>query len=339
MLRIEDHHSYLSKITHSKNSCIQPAVITFGYDCFMKKQQHVHCPYCNRTMLTTDEINEFANTVKHMRGQKAIDEIRLKTKELKPFSSEKIVAKKLISKIQQNPELSVDNIIKNMATEYEPALLKTQINIFNKAYEQSEELPKDLKKIAQNIIPKTNINFLLDMQPKTKQALLKRKTLLNEMYALKNSIDDNTKNVDTVSKIIDTLGSLPRAKISPNAFIVKYGNRSSTSFLSFLLEPLQSTADHIYTRDSVGSPGTWNYLSVCRDCNTERSNTPLQKWVEEHPKFYKAFPQYIIDYTHAIAKLGDKEVQEEGMKKVISTVLRALNKQPIKIYPNENNFY
>lgn len=268
-----------------KSDVVQPPVITpqsiqlHGNLRELKEIKNLPCVYCGEPMLTVPERTKIVAQMVGSSGDDLIITLKRNRKYLRGIKVN--IANSIMKAAKKNPDDKLDELLKKLAAGYKSELEAEQLAILRNlsAIIEKHKVSDKEKAIFQQLLYDTNqwINNEKDSEP------FKRKAFL---YELKQILDlPLFRNRSLVKKLMHEAEKMPQSFESENAFIVKYHRRSPREIAEQLFyEPL-ATIEHIKTRESGGKTEPKNLAIACARCNNYvRNNTPMPKFVKEHPE-------------------------------------------------------
>lgn len=124
----------------------------------------------------------------------------------------------------------------------------------------------------------------------------KRKTLIKLM---EKTVKDN-ENPMFKDTIMAKVNELPQSKTDVDAFVIKYANRGSHEIAARLLRPSVASIEHITPASTEGDCTLANFMTVSKDWNSVRGNTPFPEFIRQHPNIPKHTQEYTNDIIGAI---------------------------------------
>lgn len=121
---------------------------------------------------------------------------------------------------------------------------------------------------------------------------------------------DEIDNKSAVDNIIKLSHNFPNTATHPDAFIVKYADKSHEEIAELLISPAQISIEHIKPSSEHGESKGSNYLAASRRMNNYRSSTPLDEMIERYPDIPRQTQRYMDDL---IAKINRGGLADIGM--------------------------
>lgn len=134
--------------------------------------------------------------------------------------------------------------------------------------------------------------------------------ICNDRFRIKISIDmlrnlyDEIPDKSAVDHIIRLSHDFPNTATNPDAFIVKYANKSHEEIAELLISPAQISIEHIKPSSEHGESKGANYLAASKRMNNYRSSTPLDEVIERYPNIPKQTQRYMDDLIAKINRGG-----------------------------------
>lgn len=134
--------------------------------------------------------------------------------------------------------------------------------------------------------------------------LLKRKNIIESLMNVERNISNSTEreHFRSVTKLAE---SIPQSTTLPEAFIVKYGHRSSTDIIQMIINPLRSSAEHIQPHSEGGPDFAKNFLNVAQVFNGDRGVTDFAQVLKENPV-------YAVNINKSLNEVYQQTKQTEG---------------------------
>ncbi|MDD3419326.1 MAG: HNH endonuclease signature motif containing protein [Candidatus Gastranaerophilales bacterium] len=274
------------------------------------------CPYCGEMMFTVNDATKFGLQMASAKGK----ELQMGLiQKLGPqvFTNQKSVAFDIIRHSKEKPELTIKEILHEMAPEAEIRLVEKQKRILFKAQDITKQLTPEL-------MAKTDHDFevvhSLIERPLDENGFRNKTLQSGFMNLFRKEKDPANKNVLATS--IETLLTLPTSYFDKDAFIVKYSKRSSRETAEELLFPYRSSAEHLETRVSGGGTDLDNLLCVHRHCNSKRSSDELDVFAEKTPNLETHMTNHLFAVQGHLARNPNKQLTH-----YIPNIINRIDKQ------------
>ncbi len=266
----------------------------------LRKLKHLKCPYFGVEMLTGSEMPKIETMVDNSVSTKETLKILRKYKKYMQ-KTEKRIFNRFEKAVKSNPDLTLPDCLKLW---YQEAITKLKLEEFN--------VLDDVDKISLKLSPE-NALAVHEKTTRCRQLILenkkedtfKRKHLLISLEELIPAKGE--------SRIFELLKNraayLPTSGMSPNAFVVKYADRTEEEIAKRLLRPSVATIEHIKPDSKGGLNAIGNFLLASAGANNLRSNMPLTDFIMMFPKIPKYCQNYIeqiIEYINKGKLKGDE---------------------------------
>ncbi len=286
-----------------KNCSTSNFEVKFLYD--------INCPSCNKTMVTSNQLNSFIKNVDHKSGENLIKIIKRYDKYY--HDTEKEVADKICNYAVENPKLNISEIVKALSIEHQENLVQEQNAILDQLRKEADTLEESEKE--------EYIAFINDSMEASRnfedEKYFKRKTFLDNL----SEIGKNLKDQENFDRIYEIACKLPTSANSANAFFIKYSRRGDEEIARRLLNPSLTTTEHVHPRSKEGENNTANYIAMCAECNSNRGSMPYLEWFKTHPDM----PKNLQNYVNIIAeRIKSKELRgyDSYLFEIIDTIER-----------------
>ncbi len=291
----------------------------------IKTLKNMHCPVCDKLMLTQNQVNDFINNASSATGD---DLIRI----LEEFENEKnLIGKKGKTKsIYRKNEQEIVNIIKDLAKKYPNKNLADLVKI--ESIQHLRPLIQKYDKITgeashfvrMNIDCEEKRDFILDrIHQESKR--LKRAAKGNEKcakpstYRISSLIPNRKLRLD----FYEILSKLPNSINDCDCFFVKYSkpaNNDSKQIAQALVNGHIPTAEHINPYGAGGGNTLKNYICDCVYCNNERDFMPFDIWCKTVPNFESNLNNYLINVQNAVEQGKLDKKYSEYIDEVIGQI-------------------
>ena len=296
--------------------------------------EYMHCPACGLLMLTKAQVKAFVSDVCGRKGPDLAaalekyedesvfvkDEKKNQRKSIYRPQKQEIV--NIIKKLAiENPSLSLVQLVQLKADEYLQSLIKEQLIIVGELEQYiQQELKDEEYKNA-----KTIINEYTSQIKGENEVEFRRRAFIS---ALENVTNDTQKQ----QKITEIVSKLPTSDTRIDSFFVKYSKKGRTSkeIASKFVAQSIPTAEHLIPKSKGGKNMTTNYICDCADCNSARSNTDFDKWIEEKPQLKTNLQFYLEDVQRAI-DAGELSSDYDLYIEEIIEVIKDLSNGKIKL--------
>jgi len=267
--------------------------VSFGYDFAFKKLKNLPCPCCGRTMTTNEEIINFVNDFAEATGKNLIVGLE-KYKDRLPFT-ERSISNLLIHLAENNETFQLDRLLNQKFTNTKLKLEAKQKEILNEIADLAKNLTGETSKVIQKDI------FAIDSIIKDGRNgdPFKRKKLIQGLEVIRDNESDPD-NIKILESIVKKAENMPTSSSDVNAFIVKYSRRKPSEIAHRILEPSQSTAEHIHPHSDKGSNSPRNYLAECKKCNNDRGNMSYVAWLKIYPEMIDNSQKYMDEIIKRI---------------------------------------
>lgn len=278
------------------------------------------CPYCGNIMYTVNDAARFGLEMASAKGKELQMGLILK---LGPqeFTNQKSVAFDIIRLSKEKPELTIKEILHEMAPEAEERLVEKQKRILVEAQKITAQLTPDLK--AKTDHDFEVVNTLIE-RPFEENGFRNKTLQGGFMNLFRQEKDSNNKNV--LASSIETLLTLPTSYFDKDAFIVKYSRRSSRETAEELLLPYRSSAEHLETRSNGGSKELDNLLCVHRHCNSKRSSDDLDVFAGKTPNLESHISKHLVAVQGHLSQNPSKK-----FKNYIAGIVKRVEEQSFGI--------
>lgn len=296
------------------NKVNEPAVSFTGRnEDLVRSIGNVSCPCCGVKMMTKQDLEKYTKELSKNPTAKHYSDTLEKYQDFM-HKAEKDVFKRFKPWAEEHPKSSLSNFLnesrvdsiqacKQMRTEKLATITKMVAEV---DMEKGKEFAKAA--VSYNKIPYESEESMKDV----------RKYVLSDVENLKNKIEDKEKYI-AIRRMAE---SLPTAKNSSDAFIVKYAGDDSGKIGKRLLKLSVGTIEHIKPQAKGGKDRVENYLLECGECNHTRGEIPLDDWIEVHPEMVENTQKY---FDEIIEKINNGDLK--GLENYPNMVRGALQAQ------------
>jgi hypothetical protein len=251
--------------------------ISFGYYFAFKELQNLPCPCCGRIMSTNKEIENFVKNVANATGQDLIAVLE-RYKDRLP-ATERNVVNRLVNTAEKFGDFRLDRLLNQILREPKKDLELKQKEILK----EIENLSKGLTGETYKVIRKDISSIDSIIKDGKNGDPFKRKKLIQGLEKVRDN-EANPDNRKILESIVKKAEDMPTSGSDANAFIVKYSRRKPSEIAHRLIEPSQSTAEHIHPHSKEGKDNASNYLAECKKCNNDRGNMSYVDWLKIYPE-------------------------------------------------------
>ena len=235
----------------------------------------IPCAYCGKDMPS----NKFLSKVFSSDSQADTQMLQnaLKMKYILPKYKQDIL--NYLSEIQLSQGFTTDNQILNTAKTKAGNEIKENTL---KKYDEIVSIIKNsddtrLKLLMERIGKKYSLMFIKNSNYGALEDFVKK--------ILYNGFFKSTHN-ETHSKIASVLSDIEKGseKYLRDYTLKKFINNKARDFYTDLFKETIASVDHVIPKSKGGSDTRDNFLSVCKNCNEQKSNTSLSLFIKNHPK-------------------------------------------------------
>ena len=296
------HSNSLYTSSYPKDFFVANSNISFnGIQCSpdnfkIKTAYGVECPCCGQVMLTKKQSNAFVSRISDKKGVQLQNELQKESSYFR--KNEQQIADILIKSSQQNPDMTLSQLVSHEAKDSLASLETEQKNIIETIRQVAKNLsPKKREQLIQILNDEENL-----IDNSDDYVHFKRKNFLDKVSVFcKNCSDKDQKAAD---EIFELSQSMPASGTSKDAFFVKYQRRTNEDIARRLVMPAMVTTEHIRPQSKNGKNNTDNYIPLCGDCNSRRGNIPYNDWFKIHPEMPANLQEYIYQISDIIKNKG-----------------------------------
>jgi len=286
--------------------------VSFGYYFAFKELKNLPCPCCGRKMTINKEIEDFVKNMTEATGKDIVTNLE-KYKDRLPFT-ERNVSNILIHLAENNEDSGLKRLLNQKFTKIKHKLEEKQKGILK----EIADLAEDLTDETYNIIHKDIAAIDLIIKEGKNGDPFKRKKLIQGLEKVRDN-ETNANNKEILENIVKKAENMPTSSTDVNAFIVKYSRRESSEIAHRIIEPSQSTAEHIHPHSNKGSNNPSNYLAECKKCNNDRGNMSYVKWLKIHPEMINNVQKYMDEIIDRIVngEIKGYDFYPQAVKKAV----------------------
>jgi len=293
----------------------------------VKNIGNLHCPACGLVMLNEKQINSFANEISYLKGEDLVkalekyeDESVITKKEARDKTRHGIfrpIKKQIVDVIknlaQENPDLSLAQLVSKHAKECIDSLISKQLIVFD---ELENYINENIDNEAEKKELLENLNKYRSQAKGEGDDDFSRKRFI---FDIKKGVV-NPKQKAEVEKIAS---KLPTSENDVNSFFVKYSKKekmNSKLIAERLVNTSKPTAEHLIPRSKGGKDRISNYICDCAECNSKRGNMDFYDWIQTLPNFEERLQAYIYDVQDAIDGEQLSPRYDSYIEQVIDTI-------------------
>lgn len=191
---------------------------------------------------------------------------------------------------QKTPEKTFTEILNNP---------KVKENNLKKLEEKQDLIFSDMEKIASEMSPKSykivlcNIEKAKRIFDKPNSDIQNKRSYVITMF---KDLEANIPENDIMLKILSKVYELPSSRNDANSFIIKYADHNPNEIADKLLRGSAATIEHVKPKNRKNDNGKndiSNYIVLCGNCNSERSQIPYSEFIKFHPDMPKNIQKYL----------------------------------------------
>ncbi len=268
----------------------------------LKNIDGLHDPYSDVIMISQKKFKHFQNKAHKRTNAESMNNLMNGYTE-HMFPSEQAVfallkdATRKAKKEGSVFNLTYTDILQENLPAAKTRLINDQFNVTVSIREYSRKhLSKEDQKCVDKYLNKID-DEICDDEFRIKSSI----KLLANLY---DEIDDKS----AVDNIIKLSHNFPNTATHPDAFIVKYADKSHEEIAELLISPAQISIEHIKPSSVHGESKGANYLAASRRMNNYRSSTPLDEMIERYPKIPQQTQRYMDDLITKINRGGLSDI-------------------------------
>lgn len=278
----------------------------------IKVLNNVNCPYCGEVMLTHNQVNDYAIKASKLTGASLSKYLSKLEPHLK--QNEKAVLCVIKEGIKKYPKLSLQAVLIQIFPRHLKKLEKTQCDILKQIEKESEKFSERDRILARKQV----YTGLADIVTNEPGKHFKLKKFLDDFYLMKADFS-NKRNFEKIEKLVHLM---PTSHTNVNAFIVKYSRKDSKEIVEGLLHPSQMSREHVDPRSHGGGNEMYNIMPACCDCNSTRSNKPLDSMIGLRVNL----PKFFLSLRNSISKKIPEHACVE-VDKYFEDIQKSINSQ------------
>ncbi len=258
----------------------------------IKHAYGIDCPCCGQPMLTHSQVDLFAKRTKDKKGDELQNELLKKYEFYRP--NEREIVDILVQDSKMNPEFSLSDIVSCESAGSLNGLEVVQKNIIEDMKTKTKDLSPDVREYLGVILD----DALDAIDDSNDDVYFKRKDFISRIQNSSLFLDAPDRRI--IDSLVDEAETMPSSSTSKDAFFVKYSRRSNEEIARRLVLPALSTTEHIVPQSRDGANDIENYIPLCGKCNSERGNTPYDRWFAMHPEMPVNLQKYILQVSDMI---------------------------------------
>lgn len=272
--------------------------------------------FCNRLAENNPDKNlseildeESIRIIKPLLPEKVRQEVKNIEKETKTIahSSTYLIEKLSTYEDKLNTtEKKCFNILKKLTQKYPNLTFSQMINIPEVKEFYLTKLEKEQEKIWQKI-NKLSKNFPKLEMLKIQKAISEAQIIFQEnpnfpiekrgnVIKLFKNLESEISHKEDYKMIFDEVNRLPSSKNNVNAFLIKYSHSNPNEIVYALLQGSKATIEHVKPARRLNDNGKndiSNYVILCHNCNSERSQIPYNEFIKTHPQMPQNMQKYL----------------------------------------------
>lgn len=254
-------------------------------------REGIPCATCGQTTITHEQrlkiFNEIANASTYS------DLLDILNKNRSFISNRFLPSAKLFEKlVKENPQITEQRLIKKFKKQLANEI-KQQLsdNIALAEMQKNNMIFPEDSALLQDYIDGVKSNFL-NFSEKSLFPYQEYTSLLkSSVYKMRDSqykYNYGTRFKESIRKKYNK-----QATIFPNEDTVEKLNSYLKVFIQNMFKGNVATVDHLIPKGKNGENDISNYVVMCRNCNTEKTDYPLLRWLTIHPEMASNVQKYI----------------------------------------------
>lgn len=280
------------------------------------------CASCGEKTIQTKQLDTYVRKMKDLKGPELVYELQQKSSYYRAIENK--IIKNIIFEALSDKNKDLKGIMRSLSTKYMSELVEAQVKVLDSVERNSKNFKQETKdKIKKYIKEQKELITNPDYE---NEKYFRRQDFIEKLKGLVQN-DEKGEDVDFLVGIAE---KIPASSNSESAFYASFSKKSNEDIARRLFSGALASTEHVTPASKGGANDTSNYIVMCADCNSRRSNMPYSEWIMQRPNFKVNFDKYLQEVE---AKIDSGELGEEYAtypKEILETFSKELGEEVVR---------
>ncbi len=258
------------------------------------------CASCGEKTIQTRQLDMYVRKIKDLRGNDLVYELQQRASYCRELEGR--IMKNIIFEALSDKDKDLKAIIGTLSTKYMTELIGAQVKVLDAVEKNSKSFKEETKKaIKQYLDEQKELILHPDYE---NEKYFRRQAFIEELKAIVPADEQN----DDTSFLFETAEKIPASSNSESAFYASFSKKTNEDIARRLFSGALASTEHVKPSSKGGKNDTSNYIVMCADCNSRRSDMPYSEWITRRPNFKVNFDKYLQEVE---GKIETGEIGEE----------------------------
>ncbi|MBR1977641.1 HNH endonuclease, partial [bacterium] len=258
------------------------------------------CASCGEKTIQTKQLDTYVRKIKDLKGADLVYELQQRSAYYRAIESR--IIKNIIFEALTDKSKDLKDIIGILSSKYMTELVDAQVKVLDAIEKNSKNFKKETRDSLKNYVAE-------------QKDLIVNPDYENEKYFRRQEFIEKLKGIipaeeqgEEADFLVEIAEKIPASSNSESAFYASYSRKSNEDIARRLFSGALATTEHVTPASKGGANDTSNYIVMCADCNSRRSDMPYSEWIIKRPNFKTNFDKYLREVE---VKIETGELGEE----------------------------
>ncbi len=277
------------------------------------------CASCGEKTIQTKQLDTYVRKMKDLKGPELVYELQQKSSYYRAIENK--IIKNIIFEALSDKNKDLKAIMRSLSSKYMSELVDAQVKVLDSVERNSKNFKQETKDNIKKFI-------------KEQKELIANPDYENEKYFRRQDFIEKLKGLippeeqgEEANFLVEMAEKIPASSNSESAFYASFSKKSNEDIARRLFSGALASTEHVTPASKGGANDTSNYIVMCADCNSRRSNMPYSEWIMQRPNFKVNFDKYLQEVE---AKIQTGELGEEYAtypKEILETFSKELGEE------------
>ena len=265
------------------------------------------CASCGEKTIQTKQLDMYVRKIKDLKGSDLVYELQQRSSYYRAIENR--IVKNIIFEALNDKSKDLNAIITTLSSKYMTELVNAQVKVL--------DVVENLK------------NYIAEQKD-----LIVNPDYENEKYFRRQEFIENLKGIipadeqgEEANFLFELAEKIPASSNSESAFYASYSRKSNEDIARRLFAGALASTEHVTPASKGGANDSSNYIVMCADCNSRRSNMPYSEWIMRRPNFKTNFDKYLQEVETKIQTGELGEEYESYPDEILETFSRELGEE------------
>ena len=258
------------------------------------------CASCGEKTIQTKQLDTYVRKVKNLRGTDLVYELQQRSGYYRAIENR--IVKNIIFEALNDKSKDLNEIISTLSSKYMTELVDAQVKVLDAVEKNSKNFKKETRDNLKNYIAEQK--DLIINPDYENEKYFRRQEFIEKLKGIIPA-DEQGEEADFLVEIAE---KIPASSNSESAFYASYSRKSNEDIARRLFAGALATTEHVKPASKGGANDSSNYIVMCADCNSRRSDMPYSEWITRRPNFKTNFDKYLQEVE---VKIESGELGEE----------------------------